>query len=128
MMWTAGRCLALLQLLNHSGVTAIRLYALVGLVMWVAVLKSGVHATLAGVFLAMFIPLTDAKNRAHSPLRILEHELHTAVDFITLPLFAFFNAGISLSEVSLELSPTQSPSTLHWGCFLASNSESFCCA
>lgn len=65
-------------------------------------MKSGVHATLAGVLLAIFIPLTDANNRAHSPLRILEHELHTAVAFVTLPLFAFFNAGISLSEVSLE--------------------------
>lgn len=102
MVWTAGGCLVVLLLLNRSGVTAIPLYALVGLVMWVAVLKSGVHATLAGVLLAMFIPLTDPKNRAHSPLRILEHELHTAVAFVTLPLFAFFNAGISLSEVSLE--------------------------
>ena len=102
LMWTAGGCLVILLLLNRSGVTAIPLYALVGLVMWVAVLKSGVHATLAGVLLAIFIPLTDANNRAHSPLRILEHELHTAVAFVTLPLFAFFNAGISLSEVSLE--------------------------
>jgi NhaA family Na+:H+ antiporter len=103
MMWTTGGCLVVLLLLNRSGVTAIPLYALVGLVMWVAVLKSGVHATLAGVLLAMFIPLTDAKNRSHSPLRSLEHELHTAVAFVTLPLFAFFNAGISLSEVSLEI-------------------------
>jgi NhaA family Na+:H+ antiporter len=102
MMWTAGGCLVVLLLLNRSGVTAIPLYALVGLVMWVAVLKSGVHATLAGVLLAMFIPLTDPKNRAHSPLRILEHELHMAVAFVTLPLFAFFNAGISLNEVSME--------------------------
>ncbi|MBX3302494.1 MAG: Na+/H+ antiporter NhaA [Nitrospira sp.] len=102
MVWTAGSCLVVLLLLNRRGVTAIPLYALVGLVMWVAVLKSGVHATLAGVLLAMFIPLTDARNRAHSPLRTLEQELHTAVAFVTLPLFAFFNAGISLSEVSLE--------------------------
>lgn len=102
MVWTAGACLVVLLLLNRKGVTAIPLYALVGLVMWVAVLKSGVHATLAGLLLALFIPLTDAKNRAHSPLRSLEQELHTAVAFVTLPLFAFFNAGISLSEVSLE--------------------------
>ena len=102
MVWIAGGCLVVLFFINRSGVTVIPLYALVGLVMWIAVLKSGVHATLAGVLLAMFIPLTDAKNQAHSPLRILEHELHTAVAFITLPLFAFFNAGISLSEVSLE--------------------------
>lgn len=102
MMWTAGLCLVVLFFLNRNGVTAIPLYALVGLVMWTAVLKSGVHATLAGVLLAMFIPLTDRKNRTHSPLRSLEQELHTAVAFVTLPLFAFFNAGISLSEVSLE--------------------------
>lgn len=102
MVWTAGGCLVVLFFLNRRGVTTIPLYALVGLVMWVAVLKSGVHATLAGILLAMFIPLTDAKNRGHSPLRTLEQELHTAVAFITLPLFAFLNAGISFSEVSLE--------------------------
>ena len=102
MMWTAGLCLVVLFFLNRYGVTAIPLYALIGFVMWVAVLKSGVHATLAGVLLAMFIPLTDVRSRTHSPLRILEQELHTAVAFVTLPLFAFFNAGVSLSEVSLE--------------------------
>lgn len=102
MVWTAGGCLAVLLLINRSGVTAIPLYALVGLVMWVAVLKSGVHATLAGVLLALFIPLTDAKNRTHSPLRFLENELHTAVAFVTLPLFAFFNAGVALGEVTLH--------------------------
>ena len=82
--------------------TAILLYALVGLVVWAAVLKSGVHATLAGVLLAMFISLRDVRNRAHSPLCTLEQELYTTVAFVTLPLFAFFNAGISLSIVSLE--------------------------
>ena len=102
MMWTAAVCLVVLLFLNRKGVTAIPLYALVGLVMWTAVLKSGVHATLAGVLLAMFIPLTDVRNKSHSPLRTLEQELHTAVAFVTLPLFAFFNAGVSLSEVSLE--------------------------
>jgi NhaA family Na+:H+ antiporter len=102
MVWTAGGCLAVLLLINRSGVTAIPLYALVGLVMWVAVLESGVHATLAGVLLALFIPLTDAKNRTHSPLRFLENELHTAVAFVTLPLFAFFNAGVALGEVTLH--------------------------
>lgn len=102
MVWTAGGCLVVLLLINYSGLTAIPLYALVGLVMWIAVLKSGVHATLAGVLLAMFIPLTDATNRNHSPLRFLENELHTAVAFVTLPLFAFFNAGVPLAEVSLH--------------------------
>ena len=102
MVWTAGGCVAVLLVINRSGVTGIPLYALVGLVMWVAVMKSGVHATLAGVLLAMFIPLTDAKNRTHSPLRFLENELHTAVALVTLPLFAFFNAGVALNEVTLH--------------------------
>ncbi len=102
MMCTTGLCLVVLFFLSRNGMTAIPLYALVGLVMWTAVLQSGVHATLAGVLLAKFIPLTDGRNRTHSPLRILEQELHTAVASVTLPLFAFFNAGVSLSEMSLE--------------------------
>ncbi len=67
--------------------------------MWIAVLKSGVHATLAGVVLAVFIPLRDEKVE-RSPLHEIEHDLHTAVAFGILPIFAFANAGISLSGVS----------------------------
>jgi len=100
-LWIAAGCLMVLCILNHRGVTAIPPYVLVGAVMWAAVLKSGVHATLAGVLLAMCIPLKNANNPAHSPLRVLEQELHTTVAFATLPLFAFFNAGISLSDVSM---------------------------
>ena len=102
MLWIAGSCLVILFFLNRWGVTSILAYALVGAVMWAAVLKSGVHATLAGILLAMFIPLKDTKNHAHSPLRVLEHDLHTAVAFGTLPLFAFFNAGVYLGDISLE--------------------------
>ena len=102
MLWIAGGCLVILFVLNRWGVTSILAYALVGAVMWAAVLKSGVHATLAGILLAMFIPLKDTKNHAHSPLRVLEHDLHTAVAFGTLPLFAFFNAGVYLGDISLE--------------------------
>jgi len=69
--------------------------------MWVAVLKSGVHATLAGVVLAMFIPLRDPSG-GPSPLRSLEHDLHTVVAFGILPVFAFANAGVALSAVSAE--------------------------
>ena len=65
--------------------------------MWVAVLKSGIHATLAGVVLALFIPLRDRSDPERSPLRELEHDLHTAVAFGILPLFAFVNSGISLA-------------------------------
>ena len=67
--------------------------------MWVAVLKSGVHATLAGVLLAFFIPMRDSE-KERSPLHVLEHDLHTGVAFGVLPIFAFANAGISLTGVS----------------------------
>ena len=60
-------------------------------------LKSGVHATLAGVLLAFFIPLRNNKDPEHSPLEELEHDLHNTVAFGILPLFAFANAGISLA-------------------------------
>jgi NhaA family Na+:H+ antiporter len=66
--------------------------------MWVAVLKSGVHATLAGVVLAMFIPLRAAAGEA--PLRRLERDLHPVVAFGILPLFAFANAGVPLAGIT----------------------------
>jgi NhaA family Na+:H+ antiporter len=98
---TAAACLPLLWLLNRRGVLEMTPYVLIGIVMWVAVLKSGVHATLAGVILAMFIPLRDPK-KGRSPLHELEHDLHSAVAFGILPIFAFANAGISLSGVSID--------------------------
>ncbi len=64
--------------------------------MWLAVLQSGVHATLAGVVLALFIPLFDRTDPEHSPLEELEHDLQDTVSYGILPLFAFANAGISL--------------------------------
>jgi len=94
-------CLAVLALMNWRGVASISSYVLVGLVMWTAVLKSGVHATLAGVALAAFIPMRDAADPGHSPLRELEHDLHQVVAFGVLPLFAFVNAGIELGGVGL---------------------------
>jgi len=91
-----------LLVLNRRGVTANAPYLLLGIVMWVSLLKSGVHATLAGIALALFIPMQDPKQPERSPLRTLEHDLHTAVAFGILPLFAFANAGISLADASLE--------------------------
>jgi NhaA family Na+:H+ antiporter len=70
-------------------------YILVGLILWTAVLKSGVHATLAGVILAFFIPVGDLSREGESPLKQLEHELHPAVAYFILPIFAFANTGIS---------------------------------
>ena len=95
-------CLPLLALLNWRGVTRTGLYIGVGVVMWVATLKSGVHATLAGVALAMFIPLRADPESNHSVLRSLEHGLHGFVGFVVLPVFAFANAGLSLADVGVE--------------------------
>ena len=98
----AGGALVVLAILNGRHVTAIPPYLLVGLVLWVAVLKSGVHATLAGVALALFIPIRPREAGGRSPLRTLEHDLHPAVAFAILPLFAFANAGVSFDGISLS--------------------------
>ena len=93
--------LALLWL-NSAGVTKPAAYFLLGIPLWIAVLKSGVHATLAGVVLAMFIPLrVPHSSGLESPLHSLEHALHPWVAFGILPLFAFFNAGVPLTGLSL---------------------------
>jgi len=96
----SGGGLLLLVAMNRGGVMERTPYLLVGIVMWVALLKSGVHATLAGVLLAMCIPIRDSE-KTISPLHDLEHDLHTAVAFGILPLFAFANAGISLLGVGV---------------------------
>lgn len=95
----ATACLSVLYILNRRGTMEKAPYLLVGAVMWVAVLKSGVHATLAGLVLAFFIPIRDSE-KVSSPLHELEHDLHTVVAFAILPMFAFVNAGISLTGVS----------------------------
>ena len=92
----AGLCLPFLYLLNKRNVTSITPYLIFGIIMWIAVLKSGIHATLAGVVLALFIPMVNVDDPEHSPLEDLEHDLHGTVAFAILPLFAFVNAGISL--------------------------------
>ena len=92
----------ILAILNRRGVIARAPYLIVGLMMWVAMLKSGVHATLSGIVLAMFIPIRSAKDPEVSPLRSLEHDLHSLVAFFVLPVFAFANAGIDLRSISAE--------------------------
>ena len=92
--------------LNRSGVMRLAPYILIGIVMWVGVLKSGVHATLAGVVMAMAIPLRSGplrsgKPEVEPPLKRLEHALHPWVAFGVLPAFAFANAGVSLAGLSL---------------------------
>ncbi|MFT6968023.1 MAG: NhaA family Na+:H+ antiporter [Cellvibrionaceae bacterium] len=95
-------CIPVLYFLNKRDVLSKAPYILVGIVMWVATLKSGVHATLAGVVLAMFIPLSSVKNPSVSMLKIMEDRLHSVVAFIILPVFAFANAGISLMGMGSE--------------------------
>nr|WP_319528708.1 Na+/H+ antiporter NhaA [Pseudomonas laurentiana] len=97
----AGACLLTLIAMNRLGVIKLGPYMIVGLILWVCVLKSGVHATLAGVTLALCIPLRT-RNAEPSPLLNLEHALHPWVAFGILPLFAFANAGVSLAGVTVE--------------------------
>lgn len=109
----AALCCIVLAVLNWRGVTSLRVYLFIGAIMWVALLKSSVHATLAGVILAFFIPM---KSRAsanvdpgagayqviRSPLKYLEHELHAPVAFLVLPVFAFANAGVPVLGMSRD--------------------------
>jgi NhaA family Na+:H+ antiporter len=94
----AGAMIALLVGMNLRGVVNTTAYILVGIVLWTAVLKSGVHATLAGVILGLTIPLRNNREQFHA----LEHSLHVPVNFVILPLFAFANAGISFGAVGLK--------------------------
>jgi NhaA family Na+:H+ antiporter len=85
--------------MNRLGVTRISYYILLGIILWIAVLKSGVHATLAGVIIALCVPMRDQQGQ--SPLLRLEHDLHGTVAFVILPIFAFANAGLSLGDMSM---------------------------
>ena len=87
-----------LATLNLLGVRRLAPYLLLGVAIWVCVLKSGVHATLAGVAVALFVPAGDVND---SPLRRLEHMLHPWVSFAIMPIFAFANAGVSFADVSM---------------------------
>ncbi|EJM23525.1 Na+/H+ antiporter NhaA [Pseudomonas sp. GM25] len=97
----AAACIAALVAMNRLGVVKLGPYMIIGLILWVCVLKSGVHATLAGVTLAFCIPLRT-RNAEPSPLLTLEHALHPWVAYGILPLFAFANAGLSLTGVTAE--------------------------
>ena len=100
----AACVLALMALMNRLGVRRVAPYAVLGFILWVLVLKSGVHATLAGVATAFAIPLR-VKDRhggeVASPLKTVEHKLHPWSSFLVMPLFGFANAGLDLSGVSL---------------------------
>ncbi|MGD9971344.1 MAG: Na+/H+ antiporter NhaA [Sulfuricurvum sp.] len=94
----ASALILTLVLMNYKGVVNHTAYVLIGIVLWMAVLKSGVHATLAGVLLGLMIPIRNNK----APFHALEHSLHAPVNFFILPLFAFVNTGIDFSNISAK--------------------------
>ena len=96
----AGAGIVVLFALNRLGVKSLAAYLIVGIFIWLFVLKSGVHATLAGIAVAAFIPLKGGDD--HSPSRHLEHMLHPWVAYCVLPIFAFANAGLPFAGVSLD--------------------------
>jgi NhaA family Na+:H+ antiporter len=98
----ASVALAFLFVMNRRGVLSLAPYLLVGLILWAAVLKSGVHATLAGVLVALFIPFKTMPGENKTQLESLEHDLHPAVAYGVLPLFAFANTGVSFEGVTLD--------------------------
>ncbi len=114
LMVSAGTLL-LLWLMNRMGVRSVAPYILVGVVLWVSVLKSGVHATLAGVALAAFIPSRPAGESAAAGR--VEHFLHGWVAFFILPVFAFVNAGVPLVGITLEALMKPIPMGIAFGLF-----------
>ncbi len=97
----AGAGLGAMLLLNGRGVTRLWPYLFLGALVWYFVLKSGVHATLAGVATGLLIPLRGKTADAPSPLESLEHALHPWVAYLVLPLFAFTNAGLALGDLQM---------------------------
>jgi len=104
--WAAAM-VAGMMLLNRKGVTALTPYLLLGVALWVFMLKSGIHATLAGVITGLLVPHVSPDNDIpdeveHSPLESLEQALHPWVAYAIVPLFAFVNAGLSLGGLGME--------------------------
>jgi Na+:H+ antiporter, NhaA family len=117
MLALAAALILLLVLMNRFRVTSIAAYMIVGWILWVCVLKSGVHATLVGIVLGFAIPLRSKKDPAISPVRDLEHKLHPWVAFMILPLFAFANARISFDGMSLKMMMHSIPVGIALGLF-----------
>lgn len=103
-MLLALGCFAVLLIMNKLNVVRITAYIIIGIILWISVLKSGVHATLAGIILAFTIPLNvKREHEKHiSPSRILEKNLHFWVAYFVLPIFAFMNAGVDLKSISVQ--------------------------
>ncbi len=97
----AGILLSCLIILNRMNVLKMSWYFILGALLWFAVLKSGIHATIAGVLVAFCIPMYNKNDEDHSPVIVLEHKLHGYIVWLILPLFAFANAGISLQGAKI---------------------------
>lgn len=102
----AAGVVALLFALNRRGVRRLAPYLLLGALLWLLVYRSGIHATLAGVLLALAIPMDGRPGQSDdasvSPLHRLEHALHIPVGFLIVPLFALANAGVPFLDLSLD--------------------------
>lgn len=109
-----------LFMMNRLGVIKVMAYMFVGIILWISVLKSGVHATLAGIILAFFIPLDTKtyKGKHHSPAKKLRHNIHFLVAFFVLPLFAFVNAGIDLRDINFATMGESVPLGIMLGLFV----------
>ncbi|EML9727415.1 Na+/H+ antiporter NhaA [Klebsiella aerogenes] len=125
MLGGAAAMVALLFILNRAGVTRLLPYLLTGGILWFFMLKSGVHATIAGILLAFFIPLRFRDSDGIVPLDRLEHAINPWVTFIILPLFGFANAGVALSGLTMDdlLSPV--PVGVALGLFLGKQAGIF---
>ena len=127
----AGGVTVALVALNRFKVTWLWLYLLLGAALWLCVLKSGIHATLAGVVLAMTIPLRPSRGRPddpHSPLHQLEHALHKPVAFVIVPLFGLANAGVSFAGMTLATVLAPVPIGVALGLFLGKQAGVFLAA
>ncbi len=112
--------------LNRKGVLSLTPYLLVGFVLWAAVLKSGVHATLAGVLVAFFIPFKKEPGETQTQLEKLEHDLHSTVAYGILPLFAFANAGVAFDGISVDTFFHPVPLGIAAGLFFGNQVGIFC--
>jgi len=119
-MAIASTALIILFIMNRMDIAKKAAYILIGIVLWVSVLKSGVHATLAGVALAFMIPMYSKREdgTTFSMSKEMEHDLHYWIAFMILPLFAFVNAGVDLRGISLEEMAGPVPMGIMLGLFI----------
>ncbi len=107
---------------NRLRIANLKYYLFFGVLLWVFVLKSGIHSTVAGVLLALFIPIIVKHNKKDkSPLHIMEHKLHNPVNYIILPIFAFANSGVSFAGMSLDVLMSPIVLGIFCGLFLKAN-------